>query len=92
MVLVPLLLRLCGMEPREAFASSLCVMLPVCAVSLGVLWLRGGLSAAGSLPYVCGGVAGGLLAGIFYKKIPTGLLHKLMGGLILWGGIRLLWN
>ena len=92
MVLVPLLLRLCGMEPREAFASSLCVMLPVCAVSLAVLWLRGGFVAAGSLPYLCGGVAGGILAGIFYQKIPTALLRRIMGAMILWGGLRLLWN
>ena len=34
----------------------------------------------------------GILAGIFYKKIPTTLLHRAMGLLILWGGLRLLWN
>lgn len=92
MVLVPLLIRFCGMEPREAFASSLSVMLPVCAVALGAIWLRNGLELNGSLPYVSGGVVGGVLAGIFYKKVPTRLLHKVMGAMILWGGLRILWN
>ena len=92
MVLVPLLIRFCGMEPRQTFASSLSVMLPVCAVALGSIWLQNGLEITGSLPYVLGGVSGGILAGIFYKKIPTALLHKVMGALILWGGLRLLWK
>ena len=92
MILVPLLIRYCGMDAREAFASSLSVMLPVCAVALGAIWLRNGLEVTGSLPYVAGGVVGGVLAGNFYQKIPTRLLHKIMGALILWGGLRILWN
>ena len=92
MVLVPLLIRFCGMDTREAFASSLSVMLPICAVCLAAIRLRNGLDLGGSLPYVLGGVGGGILAGLFYRKIPTRLLRKVMGGLILWGGLRILWN
>ena len=92
MLLVPLLVRLCRMESRQAFASALSVMLPVSLVSLLVCHLTGGLPFREALPYLLGGAAGGVLAGIFYQKIPTRLLHRAMGLLILWGGLRLLWN
>ena len=37
------------------------------------------------------GAIGGVLAGMFGKKIPTVWLHRGLGILILWGGIRYLW-
>ena len=92
MVLVPLLIRFCGVEPRTAFASSLSVTLPMAAVSAAVLWFGGNLETAGCLPFLGGGLLGGLLAGLCYKKIPTSLLRRVMGLLIIWGGIRILWN
>ena len=91
MILVPLLVGWCHIESKAAFASALSVMLPVCLVSLGVYFLRGALSLADALPYLAGGALGGVLAGICYKKIPKQLLHRAMGLLILWGGVRLLW-
>ena len=92
MVLVPLLLRFCKLESRTVFASALSIMLPISLVSLAVCALSGGLPLRESLPYLGGGMAGGVLAGFFYKKIPTALLHRAMGLLILWGGLRLLWR
>lgn len=92
MVLVPMLTGLCQFSGKDAFASSLAVMLPVSLVSLAVLQLTGGLPIAQSLPYLAGGLLGGIIAGILYKKIPTALLHKAMGLFILWGGARLLWS
>lgn len=76
MVLVPLLLRFCKLESRTVFASALSIMLPISLVSLAVCALSGGLPLRESLPYLGGGMAGGVLAGIFYKKIPTALLHE----------------
>ena len=38
--------------------------------------------------YLAGSAAGGLLAGIFGKKIPVLWLHRILGIFILWGGIR----
>jgi len=44
-----------------------------------------------SVPYLLGSAGGGLLAALWGRWIPTGLLHRLLGILILWGGIRYLW-
>lgn len=92
MVLVPLLICFCGLSSRTAFASALSVMLPVSLVSMTVFQLTDGLPFSESVPYLIGGFAGGILAGLFYKEIPTTLLHRVMGILILWGGVRLIWN
>lgn len=67
-------------------------MLPISLVTLFSYQLTTGLPFQEALPYLAGGLIGGITAGIFYKKIPTVLLHRAMGILILWGGIRLLWN
>jgi len=92
MVLIPMLIHVCGMESRTAFASALSIMLPISLVSLAVCGFTGGLPFHDSLPYLLGGSIGGLLAGLLYKRIPTRFLHRAMGLFILWGGLRLIWN
>ena len=40
-VLVPLLAGRCGLEQRKAFATSVAVIAPLCALSAGIYWFRG---------------------------------------------------
>ena len=90
MVLIPLL-RLFGLaDDRELFASAIAVMLPVSLVSFLIYLCRGTVDFIAALPYCAGGLAGGRLGGLFYKKIPTKWLHRALGILMIWGGIRLL--
>jgi len=49
-----------------------------------------GISFQASVPYLFGSAAGGFLAGMYGKKIPTKWLHRGLGVLILWGGFRYL--
>ena len=87
MVLVPLLGRLARMEEQEIFASSLAVILPVCLVSLAstrtIAW-------SDALPWLPGSALGGLLAGLWGRKIPVKWLHRGLGMFIIWGGLRYL--
>ena len=50
-VLVPLLTRYCRLDQREAFATSVAVILPLCVLSAAIYLLRGGLDWAAALPY-----------------------------------------
>ena len=90
MLLLPVLEKTTKLEDRELFASSVCIILPLSLVSLGVCFFRGGSFAGESLPYLMGGAGGGVVAGLLLKRLPTKLLHYVLGGFILWGGIRLL--
>lgn len=91
MVLIPLLTYLTDLKGHELFSASLSIILPICLVSLGFTWLRQGLDFSAALPYLAGGCIGGYLAGKYGTKINPLWLHRALGVLILWGGIRYLW-
>lgn len=90
MLLVPLLGLLSNLEPRQVFAASVCVIVPVCIASLLLTWHSGSIPWDILLPYLIGSCGGGVLAGILGKKIPTKWLHRILGIMILWGGVRYL--
>lgn len=91
MVLVPLLNILTDIEDRQIFATSVSVLLPICITSLLFSSDWDSFSLLQALPYLLGSAAGGVLAGVWGKKIPSLWLHRTLGILILWGGIRYIW-
>ncbi len=90
MVLVPLLSLLTSLEDKEIFSSSIAVILPICIVSLAATAITGSIPWQAAFPYLIGSAAGGLAAGIWGHKIPAKWLHRGLGILIIWGGIRYL--
>ena len=90
MALVPLLIWLCRLEDKAAFSSAIAVILPLCVVSIAVYALHDSLPLTDALPYLVGGAAGGVLAGLLFRKMPAKVLHLILGGVILAGGIRLI--
>lgn len=90
MILVPLLTARQTLDEEEIFPASISIILPICLVSLIFIAVGDGLDWKTALPYLIGSGAGGLLAGLFGRKIPAIYLHRCLGILILWGGIRYL--
>lgn len=90
MVLVPLLTLMTDMEDQDIFPASVSVILPICIVSLSIGAMTQEFPIAQALPYLLGSIGGGILAGITAKKIPVKWLHRILGSLILWGGVRYL--
>ena len=88
MVLAPMLTLWCGMEQKRAFATSVAVIFPLCAVSAVIYWLKGGLPIAQAVPYLLGGAAGGVLAGKLFGRLKADWLRRAFGVLILYGGVR----
>ena len=89
MVLVPMLTGFTKLPEAQVFPTSVSVILPVCLVSLA-LSQSSSIPWDITLPYLTGSCLGGILAGILAKKIPTLWLHRILGALILWGGVRYL--
>ena len=90
MILTPLLTRWCGLDTRTAFATSLSVTLPLSVISLIVLALGAPLPFPEAWPYLLGGGLGGIAGGLLFRKAPPALLHRLLGAVIVWGGVRML--
>ena len=87
-VLVPLLTRYCGLDQRRAFATSVAVILPLCALSVGIYLFRGGLDVMAALPYLIGGTAGGWAGGKWFKGVKILWLKRAFGLLLIYGGVR----
>lgn len=92
MVLLPLLTKWGGLKARSAFATCVAAIFPMCCVSTAVYLFRVRPAVAMVLPYLAGGVAGGLLGGATFEKVPVRALKVIFGLFLLYGGVRyLLW-
>jgi uncharacterized membrane protein YfcA len=89
MVLVPLLGSGGEFTQEELFSSSIVIILPICVISL-IFSADGSLPWVEAWPFLIGSIPGGLLAGFFGRRIPTIWLHRFLGVLILYGGVRYL--
>lgn len=90
MVLVPLLSGLAKLDEKQVFPTSVAIILPISIVSLFGSQRLSDLNFRTTLPYLAGSIVGGIFCGIIGRKIPVKWLHRLLGILILWGGIRYL--
>ena len=88
MVLVPLLKGWAGLDGRRSLATAVAVILPLSLLSAGIYLARTGIDLIGALPYLLGGLLGGFIGGRVFKRVPPALLHRALGLLILFGGIR----
>jgi uncharacterized membrane protein YfcA len=88
MVLVPLFICWLKADERKTFATSVFIILPLCLVSAAVYYLRGDLDFMQALPFLIGGLVGGFVGGRFFRKIPTAVLHRIFGLLLIYGGVR----
>ena len=89
MVLVPMLSGKSEFKEREVFSSSVLIILPICLVSLMVS-TGGQLPWDQAWPYLIGGVPGGILASSLGKRVPLPWLHRFLGIMICYGGIKYL--
>lgn len=90
MLLVPMLTRYSSLKSDEIFPASVAIIFPICILSLFLHLGVSGLPLNTAWPYLFGGIGGGFLALRLERKIPTIWLHRILGAVILWGGIRYL--
>lgn len=90
MVLIPLMGLFRPREDRKLFSSSVAVILPVCTVSLFFSSLSEGIPWNVAVDWLPGSALGGFLAARYGERIPVLWLHRALGAMILYGGIRYL--
>lgn len=87
MVAAPMFMGPLKLPPERALATSIFLLLPLCALS-ALFYGNQGLDITAVLPFLAGGAGGGLLCGLFYHKISPRLLQKVFALLMLYGGVR----
>lgn len=88
-VIVPMLEK-CGLPPQRAHATSIAVIVPLCALS-AVFYLKGGSFVLHDLLYyVPAGLGGAYVASLVLPKIPAKLLRRIFGAFLLYAAYRLL--
>lgn len=90
MVLVPLLTWLTNIKEDAIFPASVSIILPICLVTIVFSLRPENIDWSIVFPCLLGSILGGIGAGLLGKKIPTTWLHRSLGILIIWGGIRYL--
>ncbi len=90
-VIVPMLEK-CGLPPQRAHATSIAVIVPLCALSTFFYLRSGAFSLRELIVYVPAGLAGAFAASVALPKVPAGLLRRLFGAFMLYAAIRLLWR
>ena len=88
LILVPLFIGWMKMEEKQAFATSIAVILPLSIASYVLFCLQGGNIWKDALPYLLGGVVGGGLSIKLFRNISGMWLHRLFGVLILYGAVK----
>ena len=90
MVLAPMLTLWCGMEQKQALATCVAIILPLCALSAAVQMLWGSFDWLSAAPYLIGGGIGGALGGLMFRKVNVLWLRRLFAAFLLYGGVRYL--
>ena len=90
MVFLPILSRWGTLDQRKLYATCVAVIFPVCLVSAGVHLWRGSVSLSAALPYLAGGLIGGIWGGKLYGKVSTKVLKWLFAAFLFYAGVRYL--
>ena len=90
MVLVPLLTWAAKLDKHKALATSVAIIAPLCIVSAAVYFLKGNSFPENVIWYILGGLAGGTVAGLYLKKVPSVWLLRAFGAIMIVSGIRML--
>ncbi|MBR6681305.1 MAG: sulfite exporter TauE/SafE family protein [Clostridia bacterium] len=77
-------------EKKDVFVNSLCVMLPISALSCFLYALRGDLSTEGFGIFALPAIAGGIVGGLLIDKIRSGALKRLFAALVIISGVLLI--
>ena len=88
--LLVLMTKWAGLDEKTAFATCVAIILPLCVVSAAVYFLRGGLTLSHALPYLAGGLAGGVIGGRLFRGVSAAWLRRVFAMFLLYGAWRYL--
>lgn len=92
MIAVPLLKNALGYEAKQAHATAIAVIAPVCLISAIVYILGGFADISVVLPAAIGNTLGGLCGARLLGKLPAVFVQSVFIAVMLAAGIRMLFG
>lgn len=89
LVAVPLFKRQ-GLGQKEAQASAIAVILPLCIISSAVYYYLGYFNFSDALGYIPFGIVGTFIGTAIMKKLPDKILKKIFALFMIYTGINML--
>lgn len=89
MICVPALKKL-GLDQKKAQATTLCIILPLTAISAFIYAFNKDYSPIQAFEYIPAGVLGAIVGVALTKKVENRFLKKIFALFMLWSGIRML--
>lgn len=90
MVVVPLLKNMLGYKEKNAHATAILIIAPICAASAVIYIINGYFSAEIVIPAAIGSVVGGLLGAILLNKLPEFVINLLFIAVMIVAGVRMI--
>lgn len=90
MIAVPLLGKMLGYEDKEAHATAIFVIAPVCAASALIYIINGYASADVVIPAAIGSVAGGIVGAYMLSGCPKTVINYIFIAVMFAAGLRML--
>ena len=90
MVFLPLMSRSSTLTQRQLFATCVAIIFPICLISAGIALWNGQVDLLTALPYLLGGLGGGIVGGATFEKVSVRWLKLIFGAFLLYGGVKYL--
>ncbi len=90
MVVLPLLSRGNTLTGRTLFATCVAIIFPICLISAAIAVWQGQVTLQAALPYLLGGLGGGLIGGATFEKVSVRWLKMIFALFLLYGGVKYL--
>ncbi len=79
-------------DPRDVFASALCVMMPASALSVAAYIFRGNVIAYDATSYIIPAVIGGIVGAILLERTDVRVLRLAFSLISVWSGVWIVWS
>lgn len=91
-IIVPALVLFCGLKDYKAHATAISIILPLTVISTAIYLFKNTIPLKMSLLVVVGGLVGSYLGAKMLNKVPTNILSKVFGGVIIYTAVRMIWK
>jgi len=91
-IIVPALVLFLGLKDYKAHATAISIILPITIISTIIYFFNDTIPLKLSFLVMLGGLIGSYIGAKILNKIPTNILRKVFGGVIIYTAIRMIWK